>query len=208
LRTLLPDLFASPARAVRELELLAALARRGLPVAPPLGALARRVGPVWRLRLLTELVEGAVPLPRFVAERPAQRRAAVREAGVVVARAFAFGLVHPDLHPENLIARARPRGGVDVWLLDLDRAVRRERVDDRERVQMWARMARWLVRHRARLPVAASATDGVRFLAGCGLDRAARRSALAAIAPVLRRAAARYRAEAWVRATPVRSAPA
>ena len=192
LHFVLPRSYLDPGRPVRELRVLAELRRRGVPVVAPLAALSRRgPGPLHRLRLLTELVEGAVPLPAFVTAHPGLRRAVVHEAGRVVGQAFAAGLYHRDLHPDNLIAREGERGP-EVVLLDLDRAELRDELAETARDSMLLRMARYLRRHAARLPVAATKSDELRFLAGLGHDREARREALGRLIPAFVRELARH----------------
>jgi hypothetical protein len=96
--------YLDPERPQRELNLLQKLSNKGVPVVTPLAALAKKQGLFYRLRLLTELLPGALPLPAFLAEHPRLRGAAIEEAGRVVRMAFAAGLWHPDLHPDNLLA--------------------------------------------------------------------------------------------------------
>ncbi|MGA1608699.1 MAG: lipopolysaccharide kinase InaA family protein [Planctomycetota bacterium] len=190
LRRALPDAFPTSARAVRELLTLARLRDAGVPVVAPICAASRRRGPLRELRLATLLIEGALPLPAFVARHPDLRRVAVRAAGEVVGQAFAVGLVHPDLHPDNLVA-APSDGGCTVHLLDLDRARIAASPDRVPRGAMLVRMARYLLRHRDTLPVRAQWTDRIRFLAGLGLDRAERRGLVVELGPELQRQAAR-----------------
>ncbi len=104
LRGLLGDRYLRPSRAFRELQALAELARRGVPAVEPLAALAQRQGVFFRLRLVTALVPDARVLTDFLAAHPALHRQAVEEAGRVVRQAFEVGLVHRDLHPDNLLA--------------------------------------------------------------------------------------------------------
>ncbi|HLU40547.1 MAG TPA: MFS transporter, partial [Planctomycetota bacterium] len=168
LAALLRERFADPARPARELGTLLALRAANVAAVEPLAALARRDGWLWRLRLVTALVEGARPLPALIAARPDLRRIAVARAGALVGAAFAAGLVHPDLHPDNLIAAPRA-DGVEVWLVDLDRARIGPPVPPARRIAMLARMARYLERHRATLPVQPTRTDALRFLAALGM---------------------------------------
>ncbi len=187
LRAWLPAAVADAERTARELVVLATLAAKGVPVVEPLAALARRRGRGYEQRLVTRCVEGASPLPAFVAASPQWRRAAVRGAGQVVGAAFVAGLRHPDLHPDNFIARAAD-GECAVWLLDLDRAsCGGGPTAAADRDWMLLRMARYTVRHAARLP-AVRGVDTLRFLAGLGLDRRRRRACVAALAPRLARA--------------------
>lgn len=192
LRAVLHERFFHAQRAPQELSVLAALRAAGVPTVEPLAALARRAGPLWRLRLATALVADACPLPAFVAANPDLRRGAVTAAGVTVARAFAAGLWHRDLHPDNLIARATAKG-VEVLLLDLDRARLVPPLPDARRLGMLVRMARYLVRHHKKLPVPPSRTDTLRFLAGMGVERDRRRGVVELLVPRLARQVAARR---------------
>ncbi|MCC6670729.1 MAG: phosphotransferase [Planctomycetes bacterium] len=198
LRHVLPDRFASPRRVQRELAVLAALRARGVLVVEPLAALWRGAAPLFELRLVTTWIEGAAPLPDFVAAHPDLRRAAVRRAGGVVAAAFAAGLVHTDLHPDNLVARLEPGGALTVALLDLDRAQVVARLTPGQHDAMLVRMARYLVRHARSLRVAASLPDRLRFLAGMGHTRAERRSLVARLVPQLEAQVRRHRLAWWI----------
>jgi len=91
LGSLLHDRYARPGRARSELELLAALRREGVPVVTPIAAVARRGRAFWRLRLCTELMPDALPLPAFLAAHPALRRYAADAVGTVVRLAFDAG---------------------------------------------------------------------------------------------------------------------
>jgi hypothetical protein len=192
LRWLPQGSYLDPRRPDRELETLRHLHLAAVPVVLPLAALSRRSFLFFhRLRLVTELVEGARPLPAFVAAEPESRRQAVREAGRVVRLALDQGLCHPDLHPDNLLAR-HENGAVEVYLLDLDRARILPRLSQRQQDGMLLRMVRYLRRHEADLPFRPAPLDGLRFLCGMGLSRPERRAALARLAPRLRRALLRH----------------
>lgn len=192
-RGILPDAFLDSGRATRELVVLAALRQAGVPVVEPLAAVTRRRGLLYEHRLITGLFEGARPLPAFAAAEPALANAAVREAGRVVAAAFACGLRHPDLHPDNLIV-AHDGRRLRVRMIDLDQASLRAPLAPQERDRMLLRMARYLERHAEALPVADRRVDHLRFLAGMGLDRTARRTALGRLRPLYARAVVRHRA--------------
>ncbi len=181
--------FLDPDRPLREVEALLALRAAGVPTVEPLAALAQRDASFWRLRLVTRLEDGALPLPAFVAQHAHLRALAVTRAGQVVAAAFAAGLRHRDLHPDNLIATA-PAGGdalPRVLMLVLDRALVAAPITLAMQLAMLTRMARYLVRHRADLPTQPSRTDALRFLLGMGLDRSRRHAYARAIGARLRR---------------------
>ncbi|MBK8978402.1 MAG: hypothetical protein IPM29_21080 [Planctomycetes bacterium] len=190
--------FGSPDRALRELDVLAVLPARGVGCVQPLGALAERSPRGgWRLRLLTERLAGALPAPAFVAQRPALRRAAIDATGVLVAAAFAAGLLHPDLHAENVLLREAERDGariVEARLVDLDRArLAAAPVPPGRRDAMLLRFERFLHKHAARLPAAFGACDRLRFLRALGFDRAGRRALVERLGPRLERQLRRRR---------------
>jgi 3-deoxy-D-manno-octulosonic acid kinase len=170
---LLQDRYASPARARRELELLAALRELGVAAVAPVAAVASRRGPFWRLRLCTERLADALPVPAFLARHPASRRAAFAALGAAVQRAFAVGLVHPDLHADNLLCRVGA-GGVEVAFVDLDRARLEPLLPRARRDAMLARMQRYLLRHGPRLAAVPTRSETLRFLRQVEPERAAR----------------------------------
>lgn len=174
---LLRDRYAGPTRARRELELLDALRNEGVPVVVPVAAVARRGRAFWRLRLCTERVADALPLPAFLAARPTLRRFAAEALGIVVRLAFEAGLRHPDLHLDNVLCSLRGDDKVRAVLVDLDRAYLQKPVDETARDAMLVRMHRYVVRHRRTLPAVPSRAETMRFLAAMGLDRAARHAA-------------------------------
>ena len=201
---LLRNSYLDPERPQRELHLLLKLHDNGVPVVTPLAALARKRGLFYRLRLITELLPGALPLPAFLAAHPRHRRAAIEAAGRVVRLAFSAGLWHPDLHPDNLLARLRHTdegqaddeavGGpqVEVRLLDLDRAELHKKLSAAEQDSMLLRMARYLRRHEEELPVEASTSDHLRFLKGMGMAPAERHLRMRELTPMLRQELLRH----------------
>lgn len=187
LGALLQDRYPGPGRARDELRLLAELQQAGIPVVTPLAAVARRHGAFWRLRLCTEWLPDALPVPAFLAAHPARRRAGAAAVGVALQRAFGKGLQHPDLHLDNVLCRLVD-GAVHVVLVDLDRARLRAELSPRQRDGMLVRMARHLVRHHDRLPARPSAAEAMRFLRGFWPDRAERHAHWRQLALELRRA--------------------
>ncbi|MGE0142124.1 MAG: lipopolysaccharide kinase InaA family protein [Planctomycetota bacterium] len=191
LRHMLPDIFPSPRRAFLELLVHAELQRRGVPVVRPIAALARRVPLGYRLRIATELFPGAKTLPRFCIDSPQSRGRAVRAAGAAVRKAFAAGLHHRDLHPDNVLVASLADGSLDVRLIDFDRARLVADLPTPVREAMLVRFARWLRRHARDLRVRPTRSDHLRFLAGLGLDRSGRRAAWGDLDAALARALAR-----------------
>ena len=192
---LLEDRYMRPSRARKELELHEAMRSEGVPVVVPVAALARRGRAFWRLRLCTELLPDALPLPAFVAANPALRRYAVEAAGIVVRLAFEAGLQHPDLHPDNLLCCARG-DRVRAVLVDLDRARQQKPLAEAARDTMLVRMQRYLVRHAGKLAATPGRGDTMRFLKALGLEREQRHAAWRRLAVAVQRAIGRRR---WLR---------
>ncbi|MBL8724501.1 MAG: hypothetical protein JNK49_10670 [Planctomycetes bacterium] len=183
---LLRDRYPSPQRARNELAVLAELRAQGVPVVAPIAAVAQRRGAFWRLRLCTERVPEALPLPAFLAAHPELRRHTATAVGTLVRLAFAAGLRHPDLHLDNVLCA--PRGDrVRAVLVDLDRAKLRGPLTTADTDAMLSRLLRHLVRHQQRLAATPSRTEMLRFLQALGLPRSDRAQAWQRIANHLRR---------------------
>lgn len=189
---LLRDRYTGPSRARRELEVLAALRAEGVPVVVPVAAVARRQHAFWRLRLCTERLPDALPLPAFLAAFPGLRRFTAEAVGIVVKLAFTAGLRHPDLHLDNVLCAARG-DRVRAVLVDLDRASLQKGLDEGARDAMLARLQRYAVRHRAKLPAVPSRAETMRFLRALGLERDARHAAWRRVAEIVRKALRRRR---------------
>jgi len=77
----------------------------------------------WRGILITEALEGFVPLRSFHHARLegfARRRRLMRSVGEVVRRMHAAGLEHRNLYPKHLMARESESGEWDVRVIDLE----------------------------------------------------------------------------------------
>ena len=202
---LLGERYRGPARVRRELEVLVGLRTEGVPVVTPLAAVARRRRTFWRLRLLTEFAADAQTLPAFCAADPQAHRWAVEAAAVTCRLAFASGLRHPDLHPDNLLC-SRHGALVRAALVDLDRAVLADPPTARQRDAMLVRMARYVRRHGRRLPVTFSVADHMRFLRALGMGSDERRRAWSGLVRQLERAMA-ARKMIWQQGAAAKSPP-
>jgi tRNA A-37 threonylcarbamoyl transferase component Bud32 len=192
LGAILRDRYTGPSRARRELEVLAALRQEGVPVVVPVAAVARKGRAFWRLRLCTELLPGALPLPQFLAAFPALRRHTATAVGTVLRLAFAAGLRHPDLHADNVLCQARGEK-VRVVLVDLDRAQLRTGVAAAARDDMLVRMQRYHVRHRGVMAAAPTRAETMRALRALEPDRERRHAWWRTLAGKLSRALRRRR---------------
>lgn len=193
--SLLKDRYLRPGRVRDELALLASLRREGVPVVVPVAGVARRRGAFWQLRLLTERLPGALPVPAFLAANPALRRHCAEAVGVLVRLAFAAGLDHPDFHLDNVLCVARG-DRVRAVLVDLDRAALRRPLPLASQERMLARLQRHLVRHRAKLAAVPTRAETLRFLRALGLSREARRETIGRLAAAVTR---QLRRRDWLR---------
>ncbi len=170
--------YADPARPFRELQVSAALAEGGLATPTVVAARALRA-PVggWFLDLVTRRVEDTLDLAEWLERLRGgdvpfeRRRRTVRGAGEFVGRLHAFGLVHPDLNPRNLLLNDGALAGEEprLWVLDLDRAVLRRPVEAAARRRNLRRLLRALLRREGRGARFFWRTDLRRFLAGYGV---------------------------------------
>ena len=106
---------AAATRCFRELELLAALERQGLPAARPVAALYRRSGATYRADLLTVAIPDSRPLAALLEEHPDP--AVWHAIGACIRRFHDAGVCHADLNAHNVLLDAA--GG--VHLVDFDR---------------------------------------------------------------------------------------
>lgn len=167
LRKVLPDAFLDRDRVFDELRAFCALRSAGVPTLRPVAALSARSGVLSRQRLVTEWVEGAVPVPQCVRDDPSGRIDIAERCGVALRRAFDAGLIHRDLHPDNLLV---DREG-QILVIDLDRAeVTGTPLSEDEVDRMLVRAARYAVKHAARFGEAPGRPEAMAALRGLGLE--------------------------------------
>jgi hypothetical protein len=119
----LPDLFATFSRMESDLAASERLRERGLPCAAAAALIfGAPQGPLRRVYLLTEEIEGTVALDRALhSANEAGRKVdfvAAREAVLAVRRMHEAGVIHGDLNVRNLLLR-----GAVVFIIDLDGAM-------------------------------------------------------------------------------------
>jgi len=190
LGSLLSDRYSQPHRARQELEVLHRLQQEGVPVVVPVAALAKKGRAFWRLRLCTEWLADALPVPAFLARYPDRRRQTSESVGLVIRLAFAAGLRHPDLHLDNVLVSLRG-DKVRAVLVDLDRARIKGPLSDQSRDGMLVRMQRHVVRHRRSLLAVPSRSETMRFLRGLGVAKGERAELWRRLAGKLERSMAR-----------------
>lgn len=141
----LADRYLSPAGIERELALWVELRERGLPLPPPVAAVASRQRGFWRCHLAALECTRAPDGLAWLASGPGPERLAR------VATAFArslralhdAGIVHGDLHLRNLLVEEDGEA-VRCLFVDLDRARRHPAVSPARRLAELARLSRSL----------------------------------------------------------------
>ena len=106
----------------REWRLLAELYASGLPVPRPLAARLTRRGAIYRADLATALVPAAGSLAERALWAPIDE-SVWRQIGRVIWDFHAHGVCHADLNAHNVLLTD---GGAQIWLLDFDKARRRQ----------------------------------------------------------------------------------
>jgi hypothetical protein len=97
--------------------------RRGLATPAPVGLLVARAGPaLYRGWLAVEEVADARDLGTLLSGNSAGAEPALEAAMRVVRAMHDRGIEHPDLNVGNLLLAPRASGGLEAWVIDLDRA--------------------------------------------------------------------------------------
>ena len=121
---LVKDLYAgiTPAnsRAMRELSLLAAMRKEGLPVPEPIGARFTRHGALYRADLLTGRIASASDLLTVLQLRPLGDDQ-WRQIGAMIRRFHRTGIDHTDLNIHNILLDDQGKS----WLIDFDKCSKR-----------------------------------------------------------------------------------
>ncbi|HOS97485.1 MAG TPA: lipopolysaccharide kinase InaA family protein [Deltaproteobacteria bacterium] len=116
--------FASPGRSLRELEVSLHLASHGVPTPEILAVRIQRQGWFHRIDVITRLVPDSADLLTFLEAPRPDCGDIMLAAGALIRRMHDLGVYHADLHIKNIL---RDSGG-GLWLLDLDKACRFEKV--------------------------------------------------------------------------------
>lgn len=157
-----------PAKAKLEFRKLAEALRRNVPTIQPVayGVASRLPGDSY---LVTRTVTGAMPLSQFLGGikgpiPPRRRMNLAVSLGEFLARAHHAGLLHPDLHPGNILIRIT-EGAPDFFLIDLHDARIGRSLSPRASLANLVVFNRWF-------SLRSSRTDRLRFWRAYVIERA------------------------------------
>jgi len=160
----LGDVFISPRRAAREVEVARRALEKGVPTAVPIGVrLQRALGLFFRMDLLSEEIAGARALPEalLTAARNAKpsKGEIIRAVGAALRRLHDAGIYHADLQVRNIVLDDAGR----AYIIDLDKAKLKERLSFAERLSNLRRLHRSAVKV-GLIPSVISNMDVLRFI--------------------------------------------
>ncbi len=191
LRHVRGTLFSGSWRPVSEFVMHRRLKAVGVPVLEAVGCVVLRRALGWRGFLLTREIDGAVDLESWlygVGRDDGDPRDILRHAGAAVRSLHDAGVVHPDLHPKNLLIAPDDT----VLAIDLDKADPNEQpLDDVDRLNNLVRLGRSIEKHRLK-GMETGRREALRFLEGYAGNREA-------AAAWLDRVRARLRRGLWLR---------
>jgi len=180
-------LFSGSWRPLTELVLHRRLEAVGVPVTEAVGCVVLRRPLGWRGFLLTREVAGAVDLEAWLYgvgedDRPNPREI-LRRAGAAVRRLHDAGVMHPDLHPKNLLITPERQ----VLVIDLDKADPNEQpLNAVDRLTNLVRLGRSIEKHRLK-GLRTGRREALRFLEGYAGNREAATAWLGRVRDRLRR---------------------
>jgi len=202
------DRFLRPDRVFRELSLVAGLQTRGIPVAAPVFAAARRRGLFWRCAYASinepDALDGLALLrryhdqnksspPRDDSRKPnsesadARLYSAARALGSTLRQLHDAGVLHGDLQLRNVLFAIQEKSkNPRCRLIDFDRAQIPGSLSPADRMNEWMRLLRSTQKNGFEISLR---TVAVAFATYCAGDRDLRRAMQARLAPELRRMA-------------------
>ena len=118
------DRFLAPTRAPRELRTALRLERAGVPTPEVIAYATYPAGGAFRRAdVATREIEGSRDLGQLLSDTVpgAERTESWTAVGRLLANLSAAGARHPDLNAANVLLAPADSGGIEAWLLDVDR---------------------------------------------------------------------------------------
>ena len=170
LRYINKEKYLGPRRPLDEMRICREAAARGVPVAEVVGAIVEARGPFRLCSLVTEEIEDTIDLGEYICWLPAappreilaEKRNIIEATARAVRKMHDAGLYHADLQAKNILVR-RTTKGVEVFFIDLDKSVIKEKLPERLRARNLRRLNRSIIKIQSALPPIDDA-DRRRFL--------------------------------------------
>ncbi len=160
LRALTGEVFYSPKRAARELDVTLYLEEQKFPVVSPYGYIAEKTGLTMSLFFLTFYKEHKSDLFEFLQSAGARERLrAIRGLSTLLFRMGSLGVYHPDLHLRNILVA----GDGSLVFLDFDKAERKV-VGEKDMANMFQRLDRYVEKQRKAGLLAVTMREKIYFL--------------------------------------------
>ncbi len=169
------DFFCDGMRPVRELLVCEAANRGGIKTTEILAIIKNKImGPLYKFRLVTKEITESIDLIELLLHSGEnrlfkQKRQIIIKLAKAVNDMHDVGIFHADLHLKNILVQSGV-GGVNVFIIDLDKSRQYEKISFQRRMKNIMRLDRSVVKmrrknrdvFRKKFPV--SKTDRVRFL--------------------------------------------
>ncbi len=146
----LKDLFWDASRPLREL-LICEFARRGGINTTEIIAIIKNeiVGPIYKCRLVTKEITNSIDIIELLLcpednQLDIQKREIINKMARAVKDMHDAGIYHADLHLKNILVQSDERGGVNVYIIDLDKSEQYEKMDFQTRMKNIMRLDRSL----------------------------------------------------------------
>ncbi|MBZ0110360.1 MAG: hypothetical protein K8F52_17050 [Candidatus Scalindua rubra] len=173
---ILKDLFCDGMRPVRELSICEAVSKGGIKTTEIIAIIKCKVfGPLYKFRLITREITESIDLVELLLHSGEnqlfdQKKQIINELAKAVNDMHNVGIYHADLHLKNILVKSDPGGGVQVYIIDLDKSKQYEKISFQRRMKNIMRLDRSVVKMRRKnrelfsktFPV--SKTDRIRFL--------------------------------------------
>jgi len=175
---ILRDFFWDRLRPLKELSICEVASKSGVKTTEVIAIVKNKIiGPLYKCQLVSKEIMGAADLmvlllnpekKQFVA----QKRQIINKVAKAVKEMHDAGIYHADLHLKNILIQFAEGGEVNVYIIDLDKSKRREKISIQKRMKNIMRLDRsvekMLRNNRAAFgetyPFPISKTDKLRFL--------------------------------------------
>ncbi|MHC4322205.1 MAG: lipopolysaccharide kinase InaA family protein [Planctomycetota bacterium] len=172
------DFFWDGMRPVRELLVCEAANRGGINTTEIIAIVKNNIiGPLYKFRLVTKEITESIDLIELLLHSGEnrllkQKKQIINKLAKAVNDMHDVGIYHADLHLKNILVQSDAGGGVNVFIIDLDKSKQYEKISFQSRMKNIMRLDRSVVKMRRNnrdmfskeFPFPVSNTDRIRFL--------------------------------------------